>query len=205
MKEKYIDLIKVIMGLFLYALGMVLGYEAHVGYAPWEVFHVGFSRLTGVSIGMATILIGIVVLIFVVYKKEPLGLGSILNMILIGVFFDMILNWGFIPQASNMVISMIYVVLAMIVVSFATYYYVGAGYGAGPRDSLIFYLARRFDISVGAARRIIEVAVTFFGWLMGGMVGIGTLIFAFVTGYVMEYVFKLVNFKPNAIQHRTFR
>lgn len=203
MKSSLHDLVRLIIGLFLYALGMVMGYEAQVGYAPWEVFHVGLSKVTGVSIGTASILVGFLVLVFTIYKKEPLGIGSFLNMFLIGIFFDLILATGLIARASSLAISGIYVVLAMIIISFATYYYVGAGFGAGPRDSLIFYLHKRFKISVGVARRIIEVLVTLIGYFMGGMIGLGTLIFALVTGYIMDYTFKLLGFDPKAVQHKT--
>lgn len=205
MKTELLDFIRMVLGLFLYALGMVVGYQAQVGYAPWEVFHVGFSKLTGVSIGVASILVGVLVLVFVVYKKEALGLGTIINMVLVGIFFDLILASGVISTASSLVVSGIYVILAMVIISFATYYYVGAGYGAGPRDSLIFYLHRRLKISVGAARRLIEVVVTLLGYFMGGMVGVGTLIFALVTGHIMEYTFRLVGFDPKKVQHRTFK
>ena len=205
MKKINSDFIKLNIGLFLYSLGMVIGYEAHVGYAPWEVFHVGISKVTNISIGQASILMGLLILLYTILKKEPLGIGSILNMIVVGLVFDLILYLGFIPTSHSFTQSMIYVFLAMVIISFATYFYVGAGFGAGPRDGLMISISRRFGFSMGASRRFIEITVTVLGYFMGGQVGIGTLIFAFVTGYIMDFIFTKVNFDPKTVEHRLIK
>lgn len=205
MKSVNSDFIKLNIGLILYSLGMVIGYEAHVGYAPWEVFHVGISKVTGISIGQASILVGLLILVYTALKKEPLGIGSILNMIIVGLVFDLILYTGIIPTTSSFIQSMFYVFLAMIVISFATYFYVGAGFGAGPRDGLMISISRRFGFSMGASRRLIEIAATLLGYFMGGQVGIGTLIFAFATGYIMDFIFVKLNFDAKTIEHRLIK
>lgn len=205
MKKMYSDIFKLFFGLFLYSLGMVVGYQAHIGYAPWEAFHVGLSNVTGLSIGQAGILVGAIIMVFVVIKKEALGYGGILNMILIGLQFDLILSSGLVPISASFVQSLIYVFIAMIIISFATYFYISAAFGAGPRDALMVFLSRRFKISNGFARRILEIVVTFFGYLMGGQVWIGTLIFAFVTGVIMDFIFTKLKFDPKTIEHRLIR
>lgn len=205
MKSVNSDFIKLNIGLILYSLGMVIGYEAHVGYAPWEVFHVGISKVTGISIGQASILVGLLILVYTALKKEPLGIGSILNMIIVGLVFDLILYTGIIPTTSSFIQSMFYVFLAMVVISFATYFYVGAGFGAGPRDGLMISISRRFGFSMGASRRLIEIAATLLGYFMGGQVGIGTLIFAFATGYIMDFIFVRLNFDAKTIEHRLIK
>lgn len=205
MKNVNSDFIKLNIGLILYSLGMVIGYEAHVGYAPWEVFHVGISKITGISIGQASILVGLLILVYTVLKKEPLGIGSILNMIIVGLVFDLILYTGIIPTTSSFIQSMFYVFLAMVVISFATYFYVGAGFGAGPRDGLMISISRRFGFSMGTSRRLIEITVTLLGYFMGGQVGIGTLIFAFATGYIMDFIFVKLNFDAKTIEHRLIK
>lgn len=197
------DLIKLFLGLFLYAFGMIMGYQAQFGYAPWDVFHVGVSLQLGISVGQATILIGFFVLLIVTLLREPFGIGTISNMVFIGIFFDLILASKLIPASSSLPMSFLYALISMVIVSFATYYYIASGFGAGPRDSLMVLIHRRTGLSLGTVRRIIEVLVTFFGWLMGGTVWIGTLVFALLTGTIMNLLFPLLHFDPKSIAHRT--
>lgn len=126
-------------------------------------------------------------------------------MIIVGLVFDLILYTGIIPTTSSFIQSMFYVFLAMVVISFATYFYVGAGFGAGPRDGLMISISRRFGFSMGTSRRLIEITVTLLGYFMGGQVGIGTLIFAFATGYIMDFIFVKLNFDAKTIEHRLIK
>ena len=198
------DVVKLYFGLFLYAFGMVLGYQAQFGYAPWDVFHVGVSLRTGITVGQATILIGFLVLLLVTLLKEPFGFGTVSNMIFVGIFFDLILSTGLIPASKSLPLSLLYTLIAMIIISFATYYYISSGFGAGPRDSLMVLIHRRTGLSLGTVRRLIEILVTFLGWLMGGRVWIGTLVFALFTGTMMNVLFPLLGFNPKEIKHRSF-
>lgn len=196
------DIIKLYFGLFLYAFGMILAYQAQIGYAPWDVFHVGLSLQTGLTVGQASILVGFSLLLIVTFLKEPLGFGTISNMIFVGVFFDLIFHSAMVPQASSLAISLIYAFFAMVILSFATYFYISSGLGAGPRDSLMILLHRKTGLSLGTVRRLIEVLVTFLGWLLGGTLGLGTLLFALLTGSFMNLLFPLFHFDPKKIQHR---
>lgn len=202
MRKLYSDILKLSLGLFLYALGLVIAYEAHVGYAPWEVFHIGLSQMTKLTIGQANVLASMAIMLFVYLMKEPMGVGSLLNVVLVGLLFDLLLYMGFVPKINSPLLGILYVLIAMIVLSLATYYYVDAGFGAGPRDSFIIFLHRRYNLPIGTSRRITEIGATALGYFMGGTVGLGTLAFAFGTGYVMEFIFNLLKFDPKATQHR---
>ncbi|MBK5241176.1 hypothetical protein [Clostridium sp.] len=203
MKQFCIRMLRLICGLFLYALGIVVTMNANIGYAPWDVFHVGFSKMVGMSIGTASIVTGVVIGVISVLLGEKLGLGTILNMILIGVFLDMILALNIIPLASNLSLGIVMMIIGLFIIALATYFYIGSSFGAGPRDSLMVALIRKTGLSVGICRGSIELIAVFIGWKLGGMIGIGTIISAFIIGFCVQVTFKLLKFDPTKINHET--
>jgi len=196
-------LLRLIWGLFLYALGIVVTMNAHIGYAPWEVFHVGIAKTTGISIGTASIITGVIIGIIGVLLGEKLGLGTILNMILIGVFLDIILGFNIIPVASNLISGIIMLIIGLFIIALASYFYIGSAFGAGPRDSLMVALTRKTRLPIGICRGTIELLAVIAGWKLGGMVGIGTVISAFVIGFCVQITFKLLKFDVTEVKNET--
>ena len=203
MKQFYIRLLRLIWGLFLYSLGIVVTMNAHIGYAPWDVFHVGFAKTIGMSIGTASIITGVIIGIITVLFGEKLGLGTILNMVLIGVFLDILLGFDIIPIASNFVFGIIMMIVGLFIIALASYFYIGSAFGAGPRDSLMVALTRKTGLPVGICRGTIELLAVFVGWRLGGMIGIGTIISAFVIGFCVQTTFKLLKFDATKVKHET--
>jgi uncharacterized membrane protein YczE len=203
MKQFYIRLMRLICGLFLYALGIVVTMNAHIGYAPWDAFHVGLSKTIGMSIGTASIVTGIVIGIITILLGEKLGLGTILNMILIGVFLDVILVLNIIPLAKSLPLGIIMMIIGLFIIALATYFYIGSAFGAGPRDSLMVALIRKTRLPVGICRGSIELIAVFVGWRLGGMIGIGTIIAAFLIGFCVQITFKLLKFDATKVNHET--
>ena len=203
MKQFYIRLLRLILGLFLYALGIVVTMNANIGYAPWDVFHIGLAKAIGMSIGSALIITGVVIGIIAVMLGEKLGLGTILNMILIGVFLDMLLGFHIVPLASNFPFAIIMMILGLFIIALASYFYIGSAFGAGPRDSLMVVLTRKTGLPVGVCRGAIELLAAFVGWRLGGMLGIGTVISAFVIGFCIHTTFKLLKFDATEVKHET--
>ncbi|MHB0858697.1 MAG: YczE/YyaS/YitT family protein [Anaerolineae bacterium] len=196
-------LLRLILGLFLYALGIVFTLNAHVGYAPWDVLHVGFAKTVGLSIGNASIVVGVVIVLVTVLLKEKLGLGTMLNMVLIGVFIDLILEVRLVPTAESLALGIIMLIVGLFIIALASYYYIGSALGTGPRDSLMVALARKTRLPVGACRGIIEVVVVLVGWRLGGMLGVGTVVSAFAIGFCIQITFKLLRFDPTAVRHES--
>lgn len=203
MKQFYIRLLRLIGGLFLYALGIVVTMNAHIGYAPWDVFHVGISKTVGISIGNASIIIGVIVVIIAVLLGEKIGIGTILNMLLIGVFLDVLLKLDIIMTTNNFLIGILMMIIGLFIISLASYFYIGSGFGAGPRDSLMVAITRKTGLPVGVCRVTIELLAALVGWKLGGMIGIGTIISAFVIGFCVQVTFKLLKFDPTKIKHET--
>jgi len=203
MKQFYIRLIRLIWGLFLYSLGIVVTMNANIGYAPWDVFHVGLAKTIGISIGSASIITGVLIGIIAVLLGEKLGLGTILNMLLIGVFLDMLLGFHIIPLAKSFPFAIIMMIVGLFIIALASYFYIGSAFGAGPRDSLMVVLTRRTSLPVGVCRGAIELIAVFVGWKLGGMLGMGTIISAFVIGFCVQSTFRLLKFDATKVNHET--
>jgi uncharacterized membrane protein YczE len=204
MKHLFIRLLTMVIGLFLTALGIILTIKANIGYAPWEVFHVGLSNTIGLSFGITTILVGLVILIIVTLLGEKLGLGTILSMVLTGVFADIILITNIIPMANHFIVGALMLISGLFFISLGTYFYIKTAFGVGPRDNLMVVLARKTKIPVGICRCIVEFFVTLFGWLLGGMVGIGTVISVIAIGFCIQLTFGLFKFDVTAVKHEDF-
>lgn len=203
MKSFLLRFINMITGLFLYALGIVIAIQANIGYAPWEVFHVGLAKTTGLTIGVVSIIAGLVIVVIVTALKEKLGLGTVLSMILTGVFLDIIFMINVIPLAKNMITGVSMLIAGIYIISLGSYFYIKSAFGVGPRDNLMVVLARKTMFPVGVCRFAVELSVTIAGWFLGGMVGIGTIISAFSIGLFVQLTFKLFKFDVTAVNHET--
>ena len=192
-----------IFGLFLYALGIVFTMKAHLGFAPWEVLHWGLGNAMGMSIGNVSILTGLVICLIVVIMREKLGFGTILNMFLIGKFIDILLSIAAFPQMTGWISGVLMLFLGLFTIAFGSYFYINSAFGAGPRDSLMVLLTRKTQLPIGVCRGILEAAVVFSGWLLGGPVGLGTVIAAFGISFCVQIVFNLVGFEATSIKHET--
>jgi len=196
-------LMKLLLGLFLYALGIVVSMKANLGFAPWEVFHYGLGKTIGLTIGTVSILVGLIICLCAVWMGEKIGLGTILNMILIGVFMDLLLMLSFIPEVNGLFMGIIMMITGLFIISFGSYFYIASGFGAGPRDSLMVALQRKTGLPVGLCRGFLEGTVVLIGWLLGGPVGLGTVLAAFGIGFCIQTVFVIMKFDATSVKHET--
>ena len=202
--KQWIDrLARLLLGLFLYAVGIVLTMQANLGYGPWEVFHAGLGRSVGMSIGNVSIVTGLLIVLAVAALGEQLGLGTLLNMVLIGVFMDLLLRLELVPPMVHWLAGSLLLAAGLAVIAVASYFYIGSGFGAGPRDSLMVALNRKTGLAIGICRGSIELAAVLTGWLLGGMVGVGTVLAAFGIGLFVQATFRLLRFDPAAVRHET--
>ena len=156
----------------MYAVGIVLTINANLGLAPWDVFHQGMTHLIGITMGQASIAVGIILVILDAVLGERLGWGTLCNMLFIGLFMDLIMLNHLIPICKGVIPGAIMMVLGMIVIGIASYFYIGAGLGSGPRDGLMIALTKKTSKSVRFVRNAIELSAlycrVYFGWLCGG-------------------------------------
>ena len=200
-KHFLIRIASMMAGLILYACGIVITIKANVGYAPWDVFHVGLAHKTGLSLGIISILVGLVIVLMVTLLKEKFGLGTILNMIFIGFFIDII--FPLIPVSQNKIAGFALLIAGLFIISLGSYFYIKSAFGVGPRDNLMVVLARKTKLPAGLCRFAVELVVTGIGWFLGGMVWIGTIVSAIAIGFCIQITFRIFKFDVTAVKHET--
>jgi uncharacterized membrane protein YczE len=171
-------------GLMLFGASLALLVRSELGLDPWDVFHQGLSVATGLSIGVCTIVAGVVVLLLWFPLRQRPGIGTVANVILVGLSLDAILL--LLPTTDASALRWTYLVSGIVLNGIATGAYIGAGLGPGPRDGLMVGLARG-GRSIRIVRTAIEVSVLVVGWLLGGTVGIGTVLFALTIGPIVHW------------------
>lgn len=196
-------LLSLVWGLLLYALGIVLCVQANIGCAPWDVLHMGLSLKIGITMGQISILVGGLICVIVLLLREKLGMGTLLNMFLIGIFMDLIFYVNIIPAMSSLWSGVIMMIVGLFVIALGSYFYIGSGFGAGPRDSLMVSLKRHSHWPVGTCRALVEGLALLLGYILGGKVGIGTIIAVFGIGFCVQIVFHVLRFDPAVITHET--
>jgi len=171
-------------GLVLFGVGIAVMAASGLGLGPWEVFHQGISNRTGIPLGTVSILVGIPVLALWWPLGERPGIGTVLNVALIGTATNVALP--LLPQPGEPVVQLAMSVGGVLLIGLGSGLYLGADLGPGPRDGLMTGLHHRFNWSIRRARTAIEVSVLVAGFLLGGTIGLGTILFAFGIGPVVQ-------------------
>ncbi|WP_040494743.1 membrane protein YczE [Ilumatobacter nonamiensis] len=177
-------IVRCMVGLILFGVGITLLIASDLGAAPWDVFHTGVSELTGISTGNVIIIVGVLLLLLWIPLREQPGLGTILNAFVIGIVVDITLP--LVDGVDFVVVRVVMILGGVVIVAIGSGFYIGAGLGPGPRDGLMTGLARQsiagHSISIRAARTGVEVIVLLIGIALGGAMGIGTVVFALAIG-----------------------
>jgi uncharacterized membrane protein YczE len=193
------DFFMIQVGFLLYGLSIALAIRANLGTGTWAVLDVALSKITGLTPGTITVLVGFVVLISALLMREQIGWGTLGNILSIGPWLDLALY--FIPSVeNNWPIQLLMLLMGTLTQGVATAIYIGVNAGAGPRDSLMLAIKRTTGISYRLARGIIEASVLVIGWLLDGPAGIGTAIHALLVGSAMQWAFRIFKVQPHRAQ-----
>jgi len=183
LKPRFVSLIFLVVGLTIFGLGEALLITAGIGVSPWTVFAQGITQVTGWSIGFATFVTSLLVLVCWVPLRQVPGIGTILNAIIIALVLEFILP--FIPTPENLVLQVGEAILGVLVTGFGGAIYLIANLGPGPRNGLMTGLQAVTNLPIAWVRSGLEIAVISIGWMLGGTVGIGTILFALGIGPAM--------------------
>jgi uncharacterized membrane protein YczE len=190
------DFFVIQFGFLLYGLALTLIVQANIGTSTWLVLEVALANILGIKIGTMSVYMGFMVLIIALALRERVGWGTLGNILSIGPWINFFL--GIIPVVENKLSLQIGMfLLAILIQGVATAVYIGVDAGAGPRDSLMLAIHRKFGLSVRLARGSIEVIVVLIGWLLGGPAGFGTIAFALLIGPSVQWAFQVFNVKPH--------
>lgn len=202
MKELLKKSPRLFLGFFVCALGITMTINANLGLAPWDVLHQGVSKIIGIPIGRANIVLGFLIVSINAIFGENIGIGTVLNMIFVGLFIDFLIFNELVPIFNSFIPSFIMMLAGMLVLGYGCVLYMGVGLGTGPRDGLMVALTKRTGRSVRFVRNSVEILAIIAGYFLGGSVGLGTAIMAITGGYFIQFAFKTTNFDVRTIEHR---
>lgn len=177
-------MIQLVAGLVIFGVGIGLMLQSNLGLPPWDVLHQGLAERFGLTVGVWSILVSVVVLIMWLPMREPYGVGTLINAVLVGLVID---GTALVVPAPEMLwIRWSLLLGGILIVGIASGMYIGANLGPGPRDGLMTGISRRGP-SIGVTRTVIEIVVLALGWLLGGTFGVGTILFALLMGPLVQF------------------
>lgn len=188
-------------GFFLFAVAILLALYSNLGMSPWDVLHMGIVKNSIFSLGQISELVGLGIILLSIFLGVIPGIGTLFNMIFIGLFVDLINKTGLIKTPDNIILKILMLALATVIMGFGSYFYLKVELGAGPRDGLMEGLVRKLNKPVWLIRGSIELMVLIIGYFLGGPVGMGTLLLAFAIGPSVQFAFKMGKYDPKKSKH----
>ena len=177
--------LQLLLGLTLIGIGIALMVRSNIGLGPWDIFHQGLSYQLPLTIGQVSQAVGLLILAGLLVVRIRVGWGTLCNIILIGLIIDLVLWW--LPVVPFFPIAVLTFCLGIGMCGVGSGMYIGAQLGAGPRDSVMLWLSERTGWPIRRVRTGIEISVMSIGWLMGGQIGLGTILFALGIGPVVQW------------------
>lgn len=181
-------MVQLVVGLVAFGFGIALMLQSGLGVPPWDVLHQGLAERFDLTVGIWSIIVSVFVLILWIPIKEPYGIGTLLNALIIGIAID-----GFaliIPEPEHMAWRAFLLVAGILIIGLASGMYIGAKLGPGPRDGLMTGISK-YGPSVRLTRTVLEIIVLAIGWMLGGTFGVGTVAFALFIGPIVQLSFKI--------------
>ena len=194
------------VSLFVNGFGIYLTIQANIGAAPWDVLNLGLSKSLGILYGNASIAVSITILIIDILMKEPIGIAMFIDAVVVGKAVDFF-NWThLVPCCRSLATAIPVMTAGLFVLAYTQYTYMLASLGCGPRDTLLVGLAKRLKrLPIGLVSIALLSMATLVGWLLGGPVGLGTLLCSFGAGPIMQLAFRTVGFDATVIRHQRLR
>jgi len=190
------------VGQLLFSFGNFLTVKADIGQAPWNAFQMGLGNTLSMTYGQATILVAFTVVAIDLLLREPIGLGTLMSALMVGGFYDFFDGLGLFPVIENFWLGLIVMLLGMAVMAWAQSIQMSACLGCGPRDAMMVGIGKHLRrMPIGLVSILLTGTVCGLGWLMGGGVGFGTVLFLLCNGAVMQLVFNLIHFEPRNLIH----
>jgi uncharacterized membrane protein YczE len=203
-KQILIGWLRIVLGLLVFAFGVHLTIFANIGLAPWDCLGMGLAKHTPFNYGISMTLIALTVLLIDLLLRERIGFGTVIDALLTGNFVQMFNSLNPFPENQSLWLGIALMTVGFVFMAIGMWVYMRAEQCCGPRDALLVGLGKRMKrVPIGIVEVLLWAAVLLVGWLLGGPVGIGTLISTFGAGLVMQLVYSLIRFEPRRLQHRS--
>ncbi len=203
-KKVVLQWVRIVLGLLVFAFGVHLTIFANIGLAPWDCLGMGIAKHTPLNYGLSMTVMALMILGIDLLLKERIGFGTIIDALLTGNFVQMFNDLNPLAENKNTWLGILIMLTGFVFMALGMWIYMKGEQCCGPRDSLLVGLGKRMQrIPIGFVEILLWGAVTLLGWLLGGPVGIGTLISTFGAGLVMQLVYSLIRFEPRSLRHRS--
>ncbi len=191
------------VSLFINGFGVYLTIQANIGAGPWDVLSLGISKTLGILYGNASVAVSVTILLIDVLMKEPIGIAMFIDAVVVGKSVDLFNKLNVVPACDSVFIGIPVMIAGLVVIAYTQFTYMAASLGCGPRDTLLVGLAKRLKkLPIGVVSISLLSTATLIGWLLGGPVGIGTVICALGAGPIMQLAFRTVRFDATKIVHQ---
>ena len=195
---------RAVIGLIIFGCGSCCNIQANIGYGAWEAFSIGVGAKLGLSFGTVLQASGLVILIIDLLLRETIGLGTLLDIYIVGATADLLRGSGLVPVMTSFLAGVVMLLCGQLLLAVGSYFYISAGLSCGPRDALMVALCKRFPRTpVGVIRFFIEGGALLTGWLCGAKIGIGTLIAVFGISFLIQAVFAVMKFDVSSVKHES--
>ena len=194
--------LRIVLGLLVFAFGVHLTIYANIGLAPWDCLGMGIAKHTVLNYGLSMTVMGVAILLLDLLLRERIGFGTIIDALLTGNFVQLYNDLNPLPENRSLWLGVLVMLTGFVFMALGMMIYMKAAQGCGPRDSLLVGLGKRMPrLPIGVVEILLWAAVLLIGWLLGGPVGIGTLISTFGAGLVMQVVYNVIHFEPRKVKH----
>ena len=198
--------LRILIGLLIYSFGVYLTIYANIGLAPWDCLGIGIAKRTPLNYGSSMVLIGVCAIIVQLILREPIGFATLFDALLTGNIVQFLTDISPYPENHSLWLGIGYMLFGFLFIALGMYVYMKAGQGCGPKDGLLVAFGKRLPkIPIGIVEILLWAIVTLFGWLLGGAVGIGTVISTFGAGVLMHLFYSVIHFEPRKLKHRSIQ
>ena len=196
--------LKMLLGLSIYSFGVYLTIYANIGLAPWDCLGMGIAKHTPLNYGSSMVLIGVCAIIIQLLLQERIGFATVFDALLTGNIVQVLTDISPYPENHSLWLGIAYMLFGFLFIALGMYVYMSAEMGCGPKDGLLIAIGKRLPkMPIGVVEILLFALVTLIGWLLGGNVGIGTLISIFGAGAVMHLFYSIIHFEPRELYHKS--
>ena len=198
--------LRILIGLLIYSFGVYLTIYANIGLAPWDCLGMEIAKRTPLNYGSSMVLIGVCAIVIQLILRERIGFATLFDALLTGNIVQYLCDISPYPENHSLLLGIVFMLFGFLFIALGMYVYMMAEQGCGPKDGLLIAIGKRLPkIHIGIVEILLWAFVTLFGWLLGGSVGIGTVISTFGAGAVMHLYYTVIHFEPRELCHRSIK
>lgn len=197
---------RILLGLLIYSFGVYLTIYANIGLAPWDCLGMGIAKHTPLNYGSSMVLIGVCAIVIQLILRERIGFATLFDTLITGRLTQFFIDISPYPENHSLWLGIIFMLFGFLFIALGMYVYMKAEMGCGPKDGLLIAIGRKMPkIPIGIIEILLWTTVTACGYLLGGTVGIGTVISTFGAGAVMHLFYTVIHFEPRKLRHRSIK